>query len=156
MSSYLRSTIAALLRAPAVWCFFLCAAQIAGLTPNAYARDQGQYDDAPPYIRDWFKALKIPQNGNGCCDLTDCARTQARTQGDHWKARAPDGSWIDVPADTVVRAQGNPTGEPVLCAYEDEILKQMESRQALRRKLMAPPAQFGFFCFAIPITQTGS
>jgi hypothetical protein len=39
---------------------------------------------------------------------------------------------------------------------DPQILKQMESRQAFRRKLMAPSEQFGFFCFAIQIIQTGS
>ena len=91
-------------------------AQIAGLTPVVSARDYGQYEDVPQHIRDWFKALKNPQNGRSCCDQSDCARTEARTHGDQWQARAPDGSWITVPSDSVVYNQGNPTGEPILCA----------------------------------------
>jgi hypothetical protein len=92
------------------------AAQITGLTVGVYARDHGQYEDVPQHIRDWFKALKNPQNGRSCCDLSDCARTEARTEGNQWQARAPDGSWITIPADAVVHNQGNPTGEPILCA----------------------------------------
>ena len=92
------------------------AAHIVGPTLVVSARDYGQYGDVPQHIRDWFKALKNPQNGRSCCDQSDCARTEARTHGDQWQARAPDGSWITVPPDSVVHNQGNPTGEPVLCA----------------------------------------
>lgn len=91
-------------------------AQITGLTFDVNARDYGQYENIPQHIRDWFKALKNPQNGRSCCDLSDCVRTEARTQGNQWQARAPDGAWVTVPADSIVHNQGNPTGEPILCA----------------------------------------
>ena len=82
------------------------AAHITGLTRGVHARDYGQYEDVPQHIRDWFKALKNPQSGRSCCDLTDCARTEARTHHNEWEARAPDGSWITIPADSVVQNQG--------------------------------------------------
>jgi hypothetical protein len=87
------------------------AVQIASLAFGVYARDHGQYEDVPPHIRDWFKALKNPQDGRSCCNESDCARTEARTHGNEWEARTPDGLWIAVPPDTIVRGQGNPTGE---------------------------------------------
>jgi hypothetical protein len=89
-------------------------------TLGLYARDYGQYEEIPQHIRDWFKALKNPQTGGNCCDQSDCARTEARTHGNGWEARAPNGSWITIPADKVVHNQGNPTGEPILCTVEDE------------------------------------
>jgi hypothetical protein len=67
-----------------------------------HARDYGQYEDSTQHMRDWFKALKHPQTGGSCCDESDCAPTEARTHGNGWDARAPDGSWITIPADKVV------------------------------------------------------
>ena len=96
------------------------AALITGLTPGVYARDYGQYNDVPQHIRDWFKGLKNPRNGGSCCDQSDCARTEARTHGNAWEARAPNGAWLSIPDDRVVYSHGNPTGEPILCAIEDE------------------------------------
>ena len=93
------------------------AVQIAGLTIDASARDRGQYNEVPGYIRDWFKGLRNPRDGRGCCNQ-DCARTEARIRGDHWEAKAPDGSWVAIPSDSIVTGQGNPTGEPILCALE--------------------------------------
>jgi hypothetical protein len=98
----------------------LVVAQIVGPSPDASARDYGEYEDVPRRIRDWFKALKNPRNGGNRCDLSDCRRTDARTNGNQWQTRAPDGSWITISADKVVHNQGNPTGEPILCAYEGE------------------------------------
>ena len=94
------------------------AAHIVGLTLVVSARDYGQYGDVPQHIRDWFKALKNSRYGNSCCDESDCARTEARTHGDQWEARAPDGSWVVIPPDRIVLDQGNPTGEPILCASD--------------------------------------
>ena len=96
------------------------AAQMTGLTPGLYARDYGQYNDVPQHIRDWFKGLKNPRNGGSCCDQSDCARTEARTQGNARQARAPNGTWLSIPDDRIVQSYGNPTGEPILCAIEDE------------------------------------
>ena len=49
------------------------AVQIAGLTVDASARDRGQYNEVPGYIRDWFKGLRNPRNGVICCDQSDCS-----------------------------------------------------------------------------------
>jgi hypothetical protein len=98
----------------------ILAAQIIGPSPDVSARDLGEYEDIPQRIRDWFKALKNPHNGGNCCDLSDCRRTEARTKRHQWRARAPDGSWVTIPNERVVHDQGNPTGSPILCAYEGE------------------------------------
>jgi hypothetical protein len=99
---------------------FVLAALIAGGALGVRARDDGQYRDVPGHIRDWFSGLTNPRTGRSCCDESDCARTEARTRGGSWEAKAPDGSWITVPPESIVVDQGNPTGEPVLCAYESE------------------------------------
>jgi hypothetical protein len=107
-------------KATAMTIVLAITAQVAGLTLDANARDRGQYNDVPENIREWFRALRNPQTGVNCCDLSDCARTEARTHGNEWEARAPNGLWIPVPDDKVVHNQGNPTGEPILCAAEYE------------------------------------
>jgi hypothetical protein len=94
------------------------AVQIGGSTVDADARDRGQYNDVPRYIRNWFKALRNPL-GTYCCDQSDCARTEARTIGNQWQAKTPNGAWIAIPDDKVVHNQGNPTGEPILCTLEN-------------------------------------
>ncbi|MGA8155755.1 MAG: hypothetical protein WB822_05970 [Rhodoplanes sp.] len=95
------------------------AVQIVGVSADASARDRGNYNEVPGYIRDWFKGLRNPRYGVNCCDQSDCSRTEARTQGNQWQAKTPDGSWIAIPDDKVVNNQDNPTGEPILCALEN-------------------------------------
>jgi hypothetical protein len=94
----------------------MLAALIVSWGLSARARDDGQYQDVPGHLRDWFAALKNPRTGRSCCDESDCARTEVRMRGDGWDARAPDGSWITVPPESIVVDQGNPTGEPILCS----------------------------------------
>jgi hypothetical protein len=98
----------------------LIAAFVAGGALSAHARDDGRYSDVPQNIHDWFNALENRQLGISCCKKADCARTEARIRGGKWEAKAPDGSWIAVPRESVVLDQGNPTGEAILCSYREE------------------------------------
>ncbi len=95
-------------------------AQITGITLSVDARDNGQSNDVPQHVRDWFKRLKNRRNGGSCCDQSDCARTEARTRENKWEARLPNGAWISIPDDQIVYDRGNPTGEPILCAIGDD------------------------------------
>jgi hypothetical protein len=95
----------------------MAAVFISGGALSVTAKDFGQYSDAPKHLRDWFKRLKNQRTGLPCCDQADCTRTEARTRGNRWEAKAPDGSWVTVPPEHVVNNQGNPTGEPILCSY---------------------------------------
>lgn len=81
----------------------------------ALARDRGQYEHVSPEIRRWFRDLRSPDGHSFCCDEVDCLRTEAHLSGDHWRARAPDGKWIDIPPNRVIHDRGNPVGEPILC-----------------------------------------
>jgi hypothetical protein len=83
---------------------------------TALARDYGQYEDVPPAVREWFRDLRSPNGGAFCCDVADCLRTEAQLSDDHWRARAPDGTWIEIPPGSVITDRGNPLGEPILCA----------------------------------------
>ena len=98
---------------------YAAAALVAAfLLAPALARDLGQYEHVSPTIRSWFKSLRNPHNGVWCCDESDCKRTEQRIAGDHYEALAPDGQWLPIPADKIVHTDGNPTGEPVLCAMK--------------------------------------
>ena len=97
----------------------VAAAFVAGGPLDAHARDYGQYSDSPQHIRNWFKRLNNPRLGMPCCEESDCARTEARTRGGSWEAKAPDGSWVTIPHESIVTDQGNPTGEPILCSYNN-------------------------------------
>lgn len=41
-----------------------------------------------------------------CCEEADCARTEARIRGGGWEAKAPDGTWVVVPPESVVSSRG--------------------------------------------------
>lgn len=98
----------------------LVTAFVAAGSINASARDYGQYSNVPGQMRNWFKGLQNRRTGAHCCDEADCARTEARAVDGKWQAKAPNGSWIAVPPESVVVDQGNPTGEPILCGVPDE------------------------------------
>jgi hypothetical protein len=89
----------------------LIFAFVIGQAFGVYARDYGQYANRPQHLRDWFKRLENPRLGMPCCEEADCARTEARTRGGTWEAKAPDGSWVSIPHESIVTDQGNPTGE---------------------------------------------
>jgi hypothetical protein len=84
-----------------------------------FARDYRQYEHAPAEIRQWFRDLRSP-DGVSCCEVTDCRRTEAHLSEGRWQARAPDGSWVAVPRGRVIHDRGNPIGEPILCATQED------------------------------------
>jgi hypothetical protein len=95
-------------RRTATWLFALLACWSAG----AAAMDNGQYENVPPHIRDWFKGVRSP-HGIPCCDIADGHRTDydVRTDG-YWVPI--DGQWMPVPPEAVVQNAGNPVGEAVV------------------------------------------
>jgi hypothetical protein len=97
----------------------VAAAFVAVGPVDGHARDYGQNSGSPRLLRDWFKRLKNPRLDVQCCEEADCARTETRTRGGSWEAKAPDGSWVAIPSDSVVTDQGNPTGEPISCSYNN-------------------------------------
>jgi hypothetical protein len=85
----------------------LCSAPIA-----AAAMDQGQFNNIPDNIRNWFKTAKAP-NGSLCCDLVDGHRTEYDMRNNHYWVPI-EGVWVEVPAETVIQNAHNPTGEAVV------------------------------------------
>ena len=48
--------------------------------------------------RAWFKSLTQPTTGGSCCDLSDCARTDADWRDGQWWA-VVSGEWTPIPRD---------------------------------------------------------
>ena len=78
---------------------------VSTLTGTALAFDNGQYDNVPPDIRAWFKAVTAP-NGVPCCDISDGHRSA------YWVPI--EGQWMAVPERAVIRDRGNPIGQAVV------------------------------------------
>lgn len=77
--------------------------------------DNGQWDDVPGPVRDWFKSVRSP-NGVPCCDISDGHPTQYDIRPDgYWIPDPMDTSrWIPVPSDIVIHGVGNPVGEAII------------------------------------------
>ncbi len=69
---------------------------------GAPARDNGQYRDTDPAIKEWVNGL-TDKNGQGCCATADGfpADYDWDTEGNHYKVLI-DGEWYDVPPEAVI------------------------------------------------------
>lgn len=81
-----------------------------------------------PATSAWFRGLRQPGTGYGCCSEADCRRVEARTDRGRWQfwlrrgegegefRWAPDeAAWVDVPPERVLVGEANPTGGAVAC-----------------------------------------
>jgi len=98
------------------------------MAPAFAAPPGGVNADSP--IAEWFKDLKQPGTGYGCCSIADCRPVAYRTIGHRFQAfidqksfgpRAPD-LWMDVPSAAVLHGHDNPVGEAIACLYEGAII----------------------------------
>jgi hypothetical protein len=84
----------------------------------ALARDNGQYSQAPPEIRQWFREQKSPKTGMICCSEADGSEAQEDIRNGHywttWPAVAP--VWYQVPDEVVIK-DPNKVGHPVVWTY---------------------------------------
>lgn len=88
------------------------------LTAAAIVLTTGMALAAPPpnadgRFADWFRSLKDGM-GHSCCDISDCRRTTARIGPAGYQARTPEGDWVDVPTEKIIR-RDNPVGDAVMC-----------------------------------------
>jgi hypothetical protein len=67
----------------------------------------------------WYESLRVPGSTSYCCSGHDCKPTEAELRGNRWWARRPDGQWIEVPDNLIIKNKGNPVGQPVLCLLPD-------------------------------------
>jgi len=91
---------------------------LAVLSLPAFARDNGQYQNVSPDIRQWFRDQKSPKTGMICCSEADGNEAQEDIRDGHywatWPSVAP--SWYQVPDEVVIRGP-NKTGHPVIWTY---------------------------------------
>jgi hypothetical protein len=90
---------------------------------NALARNNGQWENSPPHIRQWFQVLMQPDNpANSCCGEADAYEAglfevdEGRyvaiiTDG---KGEIANGTKITVPNQKLKWDAGNPTGHGII------------------------------------------
>jgi hypothetical protein len=96
---------------------------LAHFVPNALARDNGQWEGAPPHVRRWFQGLRQPDHPNiSCCGEADAYEADIfEVQGGHYvavitdgKGEIPNGTKIPVPDHKMKWDEGNPTGHGII------------------------------------------
>lgn len=92
---------------------------LALLAVAATARDNGQWAQSSPALRNWFKSQKSPATGAYCCDESDgtFAEEDIR-EGAYWTrcptdSKCPIKDWMPVPAEVVIH-DPNRNGAPVV------------------------------------------
>lgn len=78
-------------------------------------------ENADPALAPWYRSLKQPGSGIGCCSIADCRPVDARTGPHGWQILV-DGLWRDVPPGVILQGKENPTGRPVACIFYGDIL----------------------------------
>jgi hypothetical protein len=91
------------------------------LCAPALARDNGQYNNVAPEVRQWFRDQKSPTTGMVCCDEADGNEAQEEIRDGHywttWPAVAP--TWYRVPDEVVIK-EPNKVGHPVVWIYFEQ------------------------------------
>jgi len=66
------------------------------------ARDNGQYSNSDPTLRQWVQGLK-DKSGHGCCETADGhpAEFEWDIAGNRYRVRI-EGEWYDVPVEAVI------------------------------------------------------
>jgi hypothetical protein len=100
--------------------FTTCTVLLTLLTVNApsLARDNGQYQNAAPEVREWFRSQKSPKTGGLCCNEADGTYAEEDIRGGIYWTRFDKtaGKWIAVLSDVVIK-DPNRNGAPVAWWY---------------------------------------
>src|SRR5258708_22909727 len=82
------------------------------------ARDNGQYAQVDPKVREWFRNQLSPKTGGNCCNEADGVYAEEDVRGEHYWTRFPqsNGEWMQVPDDVVIK-DPNRNGAPVVWWY---------------------------------------
>jgi hypothetical protein len=93
------------------------------LTLPAAARDNGQWEHQPAYLRQWFQKLMQPDNpAMSCCGEADAFEADSfEVRDDQYvaiitngKGILPEGTRIPVPNNKMKWDEGNPTGHGII------------------------------------------
>jgi hypothetical protein len=96
---------------------------LVALTLPAAARDNGQWDNQPAYLRQWFQKLMQPDNPvMSCCGEADAFEADSfEVRDDRYvaiitngKGVIPEGTRIPVPNNKMKWDEGNPTGHGII------------------------------------------
>lgn len=85
---------------------------------TAFARPP---DNADPALAPWFRSLAQPGTGISCCSLADCRPVSARITPSGYQILV-NKRWIAVPPEKILQGKENPTGKPVACVVNGEVL----------------------------------
>jgi hypothetical protein len=66
----------------------------------------------------WFRSLRVPGNGNFCCDISDCRHYPVNADGSRYHVFY-ENRWLTVPPEAVSDRMDNPTGDYVTCIQRD-------------------------------------
>lgn len=101
--------------------FFIAALFIIGYAALAHSRPPAGTDPNSE-LSHWYKGLKDPASGIGCCSMSDCRTVEFRIKGDYYEVLiTPDkypvaqAQWFTVGNEHVLKDKPNPTGEAVAC-----------------------------------------
>ena len=103
--------------------FVMLAIIVLALGVPAAARDDGQWANSPPHVREWFQSLRQPDHPRvSCCGEADAFEADTfETEGDHYVAIITDGKGviepgtrIPVPNPKMKWDAGNPTGHGII------------------------------------------
>jgi len=83
---------------------------VAGLATGTSAHDTSTERGA------WFKSLKQPGSEVPCCDISDCARTEASWRNGQWWA-VVRGRWMPIPRDRELNGESI-DGDAYVCASQ--------------------------------------
>jgi cbb3-type cytochrome oxidase maturation protein len=90
---------------------------------QVHARDNGQWNDSPINIREWFQSVMQPDNpAVSCCGEADAFEADSfEIDGDHYvaiitdgKGVIPSGTRVQVPNNKMKWDRGNPTGHGII------------------------------------------
>jgi hypothetical protein len=96
---------------------------LVALTLPAAARDNGQWENQPAYLRQWFQKLMQPDNPvMSCCGEADAFEADSfEVRDDQYvaiitngKGVLPEGTRIPVPNNKMKWDEGNPTGHGII------------------------------------------
>lgn len=78
-------------------------------------------ENADPALAPWFRSLAQPDTGISCCSIADCRPVDARITPDGWEIFHDD-KWLPVPPAKILVGKQNPTGKPVACVLNGQVL----------------------------------
>lgn len=122
------------------WVVVMLLAILALVIRLAHAAPPPGTDRTSP-ISQWYRSLKQPGTGIGCCSEADCRPVATRTSNGRQQALL-DGQWEDVPPRVVIEDEVHPAGQAVAC--------WMRAGGMMDDAEEAAPSRVLWFCFVPP------